>query len=90
MRTTLIAATMISGNSGSMGRDAVMSVIEYVDRVVLIDTGASLMRRSRSCGTWQKLRLTLASDSLARAYMVMTQDNSYAKERLIRVSTSLA
>jgi len=139
MRTTSIAATMVSGNSESMVRDAVMSVVNYVDRVVLIDTGINdsterivrevagiklhvlkrpwdndfagmrntALPQAEAIGcqwaltintdermlwgdvTPEKLRLTIAADPLARAYMVMTQDNSYAKERLIRVPTSL-
>lgn len=61
---TSIDATMISGNSESMVRDAVMSVIDYVDQVVLIDTGISdateqIVRGNHHRGWYQRSSKTL-------------------------------
>jgi len=134
-----IAATLISGNSESMVRDAVASVIDFVDEVILIDTGiddlteqvvlalagdrlrvvkrawdndfagmrnAALQAAENSGCQWaltidtderidwgamtpESLRKAIATNETARTYMVMAQDGSYAKERLVRVPTSL-
>ncbi|HBJ37081.1 MAG TPA: hypothetical protein DDZ51_20485 [Planctomycetaceae bacterium] len=134
-----IAATMISGNSESMVKDAIETVIDYVDEVVLIDTGisdaterlisevagdrlrvtkrvwdndfagmrnAALIEAQASGCNWSltidtdervnwggcgpdQLRRRLLESEKAKTFMVAAQDGSYAKERLIRVPTSL-
>jgi len=134
-----IAATMISGNSQSMVKDAIESVIDYVDEIVLIDTGisdaterlisevagdrlrvtkrvwdndfagmrnAALIEAQASGCNWaltidtdervnwgdcnrDQLRRLLLENEKAKTYMIAAQDRSYAKERLIRVPTSL-
>lgn len=139
-RTGKLVATMLSGNSEDLVIDAIHSAIDWIDELLLIDTGitdATVQRARRASGekfacvsyawehdfasarnaaiqfaeqrdaTWVMTldtdeRMTLShypdrdaliaeieSDPDVSTWLVAAQDDSYSKERFIRLPTQL-
>lgn len=135
-----IIATILAGNNASIVRESVQSVVPFVDRVLLIDTGStdgtsdivresagdrfecihypwrqdfaaarnfSLQIAAKYGSNWvmtvdtderftfdgiatrAELQHHLDSNPRIRAWMVSCRDGSYAKERFIRLPTTL-